>query len=98
MGLKACAPSGAIALQNKLPLVSLVESGGANPSDVPGRHLRGRRAQRQPGAPVSAAGFLQIAVVHGSSTAGGAYLPGLSDYVVLVKGPLQHLPGLTRPW
>jgi geranyl-CoA carboxylase beta subunit len=34
----------------------------------------------------------QIAVVHGSSTAGGAYLPGLSDYVVLV-GPQQHLPG-----
>ena len=37
-------------------------------------------------ARMSAAGIPQIAVVHGSSTAGGAYLPGLSDYVVLVKG------------
>src|SRR5690606_25057316 len=37
-------------------------------------------------ARLSAAGIPQIAVVHGSSTAGGAYLPGLSDYVVLVKG------------
>jgi geranyl-CoA carboxylase beta subunit len=37
-------------------------------------------------ARLSAAGIPQVAVVHGSSTAGGAYLPGLSDYVVLVKG------------
>ena len=36
-------------------------------------------------ARLSAAGIPQVAVVHGSSTAGGAYLPGLSDYVVLVK-------------
>jgi geranyl-CoA carboxylase beta subunit len=35
---------------------------------------------------MSAAGIPQIAVVHGASTAGGAYLPGLSDYVVLVRG------------
>ena len=44
-------------------------------------------------ARLSAAGIPQIAVVHGSSTAGGAYLPGLSDYVVLVRGRSQHLPG-----
>jgi geranyl-CoA carboxylase beta subunit len=37
-------------------------------------------------ARLSAAGIPQIAVVHGSSTAGGAYLPGLADYVVLVRG------------
>jgi geranyl-CoA carboxylase beta subunit len=37
-------------------------------------------------ARMSAAGIPQIAVVHGSSTAGGAYLPGLSDYIVLVRG------------
>ena len=37
-------------------------------------------------ARLSAAGIPQIAVVHGASTAGGAYLPGLSDYVVLVRG------------
>src|SRR5690606_25696156 len=36
-------------------------------------------------ARMSAMGIPQIAVVHGSSTAGGAYLPGLSDYVVLVR-------------
>src|SRR5690606_34755323 len=36
-------------------------------------------------ARLSAAGIPQIAIVHGSSTAGGAYLPGLSDYVVLVR-------------
>ena len=33
-----------------------------------------------------AAGIPQIAVVHGAPTAGGAYLPGLSDYVILVRG------------
>jgi geranyl-CoA carboxylase beta subunit len=37
-------------------------------------------------ARLSAAGVPQITVVHGSSTAGGAYLPGLSDYVILVRG------------
>lgn len=35
---------------------------------------------------ISAMGIPQISVVHGSSTAGGAYLPGLSDYVILVRG------------
>src|SRR5579863_9159455 len=35
---------------------------------------------------MSAAGIPQVTVVHGSSTAGGAYLPGLSDYVILVRG------------
>ena len=34
----------------------------------------------------SAAGIPQITVVHGSSTAGGAYIPGLSDHVVMVRG------------
>src|SRR5512137_468528 len=37
-------------------------------------------------ARLSAAGLPVIAVVHGSSTAGGAYLPGLSDYVIMVRG------------
>src|SRR3546814_17882088 len=36
-------------------------------------------------ARLSAAGIPQVTVVHGSSTAGGAYLPGLSDYVVMVR-------------
>ncbi len=73
-----------IALQQKLPLVSMIESGGANlmyQSEVfiPG----GRTFANQ--ARLSAAGIPQVTVVHGSSTAGGAYMPGLSDYVVMVR-------------
>jgi geranyl-CoA carboxylase beta subunit len=73
-----------IAMQQKLPCVSMIESGGANlqyQADVfiPG----GRTFANQ--ARLSAAGIPQVTVVHGSSTAGGAYLPGLSDYVVMVR-------------
>src|ERR1700758_4779994 len=74
-----------IVLENKLPVVNLVESGGANllyqaEIFVPG----GRGFANQ--ARMSARGIPQVTVVHGSSTAGGAYLPGLSDYVILVRG------------
>src|SRR5262245_14742159 len=67
-----------IVLENKLPLVHLVESGGANllyqaEIFVPG----GRGFANQ--ARMSARGIPQLTIVHGSSTAGGAYLPGLSD-------------------
>jgi len=73
-----------IALQQKLPTVSMVESGGANlmyQADIfiPG----GRTFANQ--ARLSAAGIPQVTLVHGSSTAGGAYLPGMSDYVVMVR-------------
>ncbi|WP_028007740.1 acyl-CoA carboxylase subunit beta [Solimonas flava] len=73
-----------IALQQKLPVISMIESGGANllyqaEVFIPG----GRTFANQ--ARLSAAGIPQITVVHGSSTAGGAYLPGLSDYVVMVR-------------
>src|SRR5438270_1139786 len=73
-----------IVLENKLPLVHLVESGGANllyqaEIFVPG----GRGFANQ--ARMSARGIPQVCVVHGSSTAGGAYLPGLSDYVIMVR-------------
>ena len=73
-----------IALQQKLPVVSMIESGGANllyqaEVFIPG----GRTFANQ--ARLSAAGIPQITVVHGSSTAGGAYMPGLSDYVVMVR-------------
>ncbi|MDR2155606.1 MAG: acyl-CoA carboxylase subunit beta [Burkholderiaceae bacterium] len=75
-----------IALENKLPFVHLVESAGAN--------LRKYRVEKfvQGGgmfynlARLSAAGLPVVTVVHGSSTAGGAYMPGLSDYVVMVRG------------
>ena len=74
-----------IALQQKLPVVSMIESGGANllyqaELFIPG----GRTFANQ--ARLSAAGIPQVTVVHGSSTAGGAYMPGLSDYVVMVRG------------
>ncbi|HQY62971.1 MAG: acyl-CoA carboxylase subunit beta [Myxococcales bacterium] len=73
-----------IALENKLPIVVLVESGGANllyqqEIFVPGGEAFYNQAR------LSAAGVPQICVVHGSSTAGGAYLPGLSDYVIMVR-------------
>ncbi|NJP44271.1 acyl-CoA carboxylase subunit beta [Actinacidiphila epipremni] len=73
-----------IALANRLPLVSLVESGGADlPSQkdifIPGGALF-RDLTR-----LSAAGIPTIAVVFGNSTAGGAYIPGMSDHVVMVK-------------
>ena len=85
MGLKKALRAQAIALENKLPLVALVESGGANLMYQAEIFVDGGRSFANQ-ARLSAAGIPQIAVVHGSSTAGGAYLPGLSDLVVLVKG------------
>lgn len=75
-----------LALENKLPFVHLVESAGANL-----RKYRVEKFIRGGGmfynlARMSAAGLPVVTVVHGSSTAGGAYMPGLSDYVVMVRG------------
>ncbi|MEM9596441.1 MAG: carboxyl transferase domain-containing protein [Acidobacteriota bacterium] len=73
-----------ICAQNRLPLINLTESGGADlphQADlfVPGgrlfRELTRRSAERVP----------TVCLVFGSSTAGGAYIPGMSDYVVMVK-------------
>jgi acetyl-CoA carboxylase carboxyltransferase component len=74
-----------IALANRLPMINLVESGGADlPTQkeifIPGGQIF-RDLTR-----MSAAGIPTIALVFGSSTAGGAYLPGMSDYVVMVAG------------
>ena len=73
-----------IALQNRLPVISLVESGGADlPTQkevfIPGGAVF-RNLTR-----LSAAGIPTIALVFGTSTAGGAYLPGMSDHVVLIE-------------
>ena len=84
MGLRKALRAQQIAMENKLPLVSLVESGGANLMYQSEMFVEGGRAFANQ-ARLSAAGIPQVAVVHGSSTAGGAYLPGLSDYVVLVR-------------
>ncbi|EID52469.1 acyl-CoA carboxylase subunit beta [Saccharomonospora xinjiangensis] len=74
-----------IALENRLPVINLVESGGADlPSQkeifIPGGRLF-RDLTR-----LSAAGIPTIALVFGNSTAGGAYVPGMSDHVVMVEG------------
>ena len=84
MGLKKQLRVQEIALENKLPLVRLVESGGANLIYQAEIFVEGGRSFANQ-ARMSAAGIPQVTVVHGSSTAGGAYLPGLSDYVILVR-------------
>src|SRR5262245_7590408 len=76
-----------IALENRLPCVYLVDSGGAHlPSQdevFPDRDHFGRIFYNQ--ANLSAAGIAQIAVVMGSCTAGGAYVPAMSDEAIIVK-------------
>jgi 3-methylcrotonyl-CoA carboxylase beta subunit len=77
-----------IALQNRLPCIYLVDSGGANlphQAEVfPDRDHFGRIFYNQ--ARMSAAGIHQIACVMGSCTAGGAYVPAMSDESVIVRG------------
>ena len=85
MGLKKALRAQEIARENKLPLIGLVESGGANLMYQADIFVEGGKSFANQ-ARMSAMGIPQISVVHGSSTAGGAYLPGLSDYVVLIKG------------
>ncbi len=85
MGLRKALRAQEIARDNKLPLIYLVESGGANLMYQAEIFVDGGRSFANQ-ARLSAMGIPQIAVVHGSSTAGGAYLPGLSDYVILVRG------------
>ena len=85
MGLKKSLRAQEIARDNRLPLIYLVESGGANLIYQSEIFIEGGRSFANQ-ARLSAAGIPQIAIVHGASTAGGAYLPGLSDYVILVRG------------
>ncbi len=77
-----------IALENRLPCVYLVDSGGAYlplQADVfPDRDHFGRIFYNQ--ARLSGAGIPQVALVMGSSTAGGAYVPAMSDETVIVRG------------
>ena len=76
-----------IALQNNLPCLYLVDSGGANlPNQdevFPDREHFGRIFYNQ--ANMSAAGIPQIACVMGSCTAGGAYVPAMSDETIMVR-------------
>jgi geranyl-CoA carboxylase beta subunit len=75
-----------IALENKLPFVQLVESAGANLMAYRVEEfVRGGNLFRNL-ARMSAAGLPVVTVTHGSSTAGGAYQTGLSDYIIMVRG------------
>ena len=74
MGLRKALRAQEIARENKLPVIYLVESGGANLMYQSEIFIEGGRSFANQ-ARMSAAGLPQIAVVHGSSTAGGAYLP-----------------------
>ncbi|RRQ29723.1 acyl-CoA carboxylase subunit beta [Rhodococcus sp. Eu-32] len=73
-----------IATQNRLPVISLVESGGADLPTQKEVFIPGGRMFRDL-TQLSAKGIPTIALVFGNSTAGGAYIPGMSDHVVMVK-------------
>jgi acyl-CoA carboxylase subunit beta len=73
-----------IALANRLPVISLVESGGADLPTQKEIFIPGGRTFRDL-TRLSAAGIPTIAIVFGNSTAGGAYLPGMSDHVVMIS-------------
>ncbi|MBK6614525.1 carboxyl transferase domain-containing protein [Ottowia sp.] len=86
MGLDKILRAQELALHNRLPFIHLVESAGANlmryrvEGFVHGGALFRNLARH------SAAGLPVITVQHGSGTAGGAYMPGLSDIVIMVRG------------
>jgi acetyl-CoA carboxylase carboxyltransferase component len=76
--------AGEIALANRLPLVNLVESGGADLPSQAEIFIPGGRVFRDL-TRLSAAGIPTVSVVFGNATAGGAYVPGMSDYTVMVR-------------
>jgi len=73
-----------VARVNGLPTIYLVESGGANLPHQSELFVKGGRGFANQ-AQMSALGLPQISLVFGNSTAGGAYIPGLSDYTVFVR-------------
>lgn len=73
-----------IAKDNALPCVTLSESGGANLNYASDIFVEGARSFANQ-ARLSAAGIPQVTVVHGNATAGGAYQPGLSDYMIMIR-------------
>ncbi|MGI9155160.1 MAG: acyl-CoA carboxylase subunit beta [Marmoricola sp.] len=81
-----------IAAENRLPAIALVESGGADLPTQKEIFIPGGRLFRDITCS-SAAKLPTIALVFGNSTAGGAYVPGMSDYTVLVKGQAKVFLG-----
>jgi 3-methylcrotonyl-CoA carboxylase beta subunit len=84
MSLKKSLRAQQIAMENRLPFIYLVESGGANLPHQADIFVEGGRGFANQ-ARMSAMGIPQISLVFGNSTAGGAYIPGLSDYTVFVR-------------
>jgi acetyl-CoA carboxylase carboxyltransferase component len=87
-----------IALANRLPCIYLVDSGGAflplQDEVFPDRDHFGRIFYNQ--AQMSARGIPQVALVMGSCTAGGAYVPAMSDETVIVQGTTRRSTTSTR--
>ena len=86
MGLEKILRAQELALENKLPFLHLVESAGANLMRYRVEGFVHGGALFRNLARLSAAGIPVITVQHGSGTAGGAYMPGLSDIVIMVRG------------
>jgi acetyl-CoA carboxylase carboxyltransferase component len=84
--------AGDIALANRLPMVNLVESGGADLPSQAEIFIPGGRVFRDL-TRFSAAGIPTVAVVFGNATAGGAYVPGMSDYTIFVDGAAKVFLG-----
>ncbi|CUH68735.1 Methylmalonyl-CoA carboxyltransferase 12S subunit [Thalassovita gelatinovora] len=89
MGLEKQVRAQEIALENKLPFVQLVESAGANLMAYRVEDFVKGGGFFRNFARLSAAGLPVVTVTHGSSTAGGAYQTGLSDYIIMVRGRTQ---------
>ncbi|CAG8784361.1 16196_t:CDS:1, partial [Acaulospora morrowiae] len=82
----------AIAWQNRLPMIQLIQTGGAR-LDQQSRVFHPGGAQFRGLAERTKAGLPTCSVVFGSSTAGGAYTPSLTDYVIMVKNQAQVFLG-----
>src|SRR3954470_21666531 len=82
--LKKTQRAGQIARENRLPLINLVESGGADLPQQAEIFIPGGAAFRDL-TRLSAAAIPTVAVVFGNATAGGAYVPGMSDYTIFVR-------------
>lgn len=85
MGIKKQLRAQDIAIENKLPYIQLVENAGANLTLQAEMFVEGGRMFANLSR-MSALGLPTVTVVHGASTAGGAYQVGLSDYVIMVRG------------
>lgn len=81
-----------VARENRLPLINLVESGGGDLTRQVELFVPAGRLFHDLSA-MSAAGIPTIALVFGNSTAGGAYVPGMCDYTVMVKGQAKVFLG-----